>query len=291
LVAVVSLGVVGYGMALLFILFGAPDLAMTQIMVETLTVILFALVLYRLPRFEVLSKGIERLRDAVVTVIVGSLITVLVLAALHVPQRSSISHFFAEKSYPEAHGRNIVNVILVDFRGFDTLGEITVLAVAGIGIFGLLRLSPDSEQSGNAPLVFRSSQILKTAARLLLPLMLLISVFVLVRGHNATGGGFVGGLLAGAAFALYAIAQDTPTARSILRVTPRTLIGAGLLTALGSGVPAILRGQPFMTGRWLHWEILGLGNIDFGTPLVFDAGVYLVVLGATTTVLLTLLES
>jgi multicomponent Na+:H+ antiporter subunit A len=142
LTAIASLGVVGYGVALVFILFGAPDLAMTQIMIETLTVILFALVLYKLPRFSIHSSASARLRDAVVALSAGAVVVMLMLAALDVPDHQPISGFYSENSYPAAHGRNIVNVILVDFRGFDTLGEITVLAVAAVGIYGLLKLRP-----------------------------------------------------------------------------------------------------------------------------------------------------
>jgi multicomponent Na+:H+ antiporter subunit A len=141
LAAVAALGVVGYSVALVFILFGAPDLAMTQFMIETLTVILFVLVLYRLPTFVTLSSNRERIRDMLVAGLTGTLVAAMVLVAIHIPDRKTISGFFVENSVSEAHGRNVVNVILVDFRGFDTLGEITVLATAAVGIYGLLRLA------------------------------------------------------------------------------------------------------------------------------------------------------
>ncbi len=140
--AVAALGVVGYGIALIYILFGAPDLAMTQFMVETLTVILFVLVFYHMPRFTEKSTRAVRLRDAVVAIGTGSLMTALVLAAAATPSGSVLASYFAENSVPLAHGRNIVNVILVDYRAMDTLGEITVLAVAGSGVFALLKLRP-----------------------------------------------------------------------------------------------------------------------------------------------------
>lgn len=150
LAAVAALGVVGYSVAIVFILFGAPDLAMTQFAIETLTVILFVLVLYRLPRFAVFSSRWDRLRDAVVALATGSLVTALVLTALHHPAQTRVSQYYAEHSVVEAHGRNIVNVILVDFRGFDTLGEITVLAVAAIGVYGLLKLRPSNAKDDDA---------------------------------------------------------------------------------------------------------------------------------------------
>ncbi|NLE51795.1 MAG: putative monovalent cation/H+ antiporter subunit A [Chloroflexi bacterium] len=142
LAAVVSLGVVGYGIALIFMIYGAPDLAMTQFAIETLTVILMVLVLYRLPPFATFSPRGQRLRDAVAATSVGAVITVLVLLAISTEPQTMLASYFAENSYTEAQGRNIVNVILVDFRGIDTLGEITVLAVAAFGVFALLRLRP-----------------------------------------------------------------------------------------------------------------------------------------------------
>ncbi len=138
LAAVVSIGVVGYGVALFFILDSAPDLAMTQIVVETLTVILFALVIYRLPQFKQISRKRVRIRDFIVASAFGAVMTTLVLKASAIQFHPSISEFFVEKSYTEAFGKNIVNVILVDFRALDTLGEITVLSVAAMGIFALM---------------------------------------------------------------------------------------------------------------------------------------------------------
>jgi multicomponent Na+:H+ antiporter subunit A len=138
--AVAALGVVGYSIALIFILFGAPDLAMTQFLIETLMVILFVLVFYFLPRFAVLSPPRARLRDGLVALLAGGLMSVLVMIATSVQFQPPISDYFAENSVPLAHGRNIVNVILVDFRALDTLGEITVLAVAGVGVYALLKL-------------------------------------------------------------------------------------------------------------------------------------------------------
>ncbi len=138
--AVVGLGFVGYGTALVFLLFSGPDLAITQFAVETLVAILFVLVVYRLPRFGNLSTAGARVRSAGLAIAGGALMTVLTLMALASPTESRVSGFLAENSVPQAFGRNVVNVILVDFRGFDTMGEITVLGVAAIGIYALLRL-------------------------------------------------------------------------------------------------------------------------------------------------------
>ncbi|MEX0702700.1 MAG: putative monovalent cation/H+ antiporter subunit A [Planctomycetales bacterium] len=138
--AIAAMGAVGYGVALLFVLFGAPDLAMTQLVVETLTVILFVLAFHHLPDFARYSSRRTLIRDGAIAVAVGGLMTTLVLIANQVQVAESISWYYAEHALSAAHGRNIVNVILVDFRGIDTLGEITVLAVAGIGVYALLKL-------------------------------------------------------------------------------------------------------------------------------------------------------
>ncbi len=142
--AVAALGVVGYGVALVFILFGAPDLALTQFLIETLTVILLVLVLYHLPRLKAITGKPARARDLMVSLAFGALMTTIVLVTASVEFDSRVSDFYAAHSLPDAHGRNIVNVILVDFRGLDTLGEITVLAVAAIGVFALLKLRPQA---------------------------------------------------------------------------------------------------------------------------------------------------
>jgi multicomponent Na+:H+ antiporter subunit B len=135
-----------------------------------------------------------------------------------------------------------------------------------------------------------TSLILATASRYLLSVLLVFSIFVLFRGHDAPGGGFIGGLIAAAAFALNAIAFDAATARRILRVDPRTLIPIGLLIALGDAAAPLFAGEPFLTGLWFTARVPGLGEIPLGTPLLFDCGVYLVVLGVTLTMILTLAE-
>ena len=147
LTAVVSLGVVGYGVALLFLLFSAPDLAMTQFSIETLSVILLVLILFKLPAYKRYSGKSESIRDAVPALAAGGLVTVLVLAATAFERQSRLAPYFVENSFLLAKGRNIVNVILVDFRGLDTMGEITVIAIAAIGVCSLLALR--SRDRGN----------------------------------------------------------------------------------------------------------------------------------------------
>jgi multicomponent Na+:H+ antiporter subunit A len=283
--AVLSLGVVGYGVAMTFLLFGAPDLAMTQFSVETLTVLIYVLVFRHFRNLGGLSPRVIRYRDAFIAAGIGTLIGGLVLSVSTTETAARLREYFVEFGPTLGHGRNIVNVILVDFRAFDTMGEITVLATAAIGVRALLRLGvaegPDGEPPQDAPV---TSTIFRTAARLLMPLLLLFSVFLLLRGHNEPGGGFVGGLVAAAAFALYAIAFGAERARQALLVQPLTLLGAGLLIALGSGVPAALRGQPFMTAQW------ALGPVALGTPALFDIGVFLVVAGVVLMMIFSLAE-
>jgi multicomponent Na+:H+ antiporter subunit A len=146
LTAVASLGVVGYGVSLIFVFYGAPDLAMTQVLIETMTVILMVLVLYHLPRFSRFTSTAKRTVDAVIAIAAGVMMTFLVLIATSVQEFPPISSYFTEHAVDMAHGRNIVNVILVDFRALDTLGEITVLSLAGIGVYALLKLRMHRKQ-------------------------------------------------------------------------------------------------------------------------------------------------
>jgi multicomponent Na+:H+ antiporter subunit B len=132
------------------------------------------------------------------------------------------------------------------------------------------------------------SLVLSTATRYLLPLLILFSIFLLLRGHNEPGGGFVGGLVAAAAFSLYAIAFDVQRTRELIRIEPRVLIAAGLLTAFFSGAIAWLVGKPFMTALWHKQSLPILGKV--GTPLLFDVGVYLVVLGVVLLIIFSLME-
>jgi multicomponent Na+:H+ antiporter subunit A len=280
--AVLSLGAVGYGVAMMFLSFGAPDLAMTQFSVDTLTVLIYVLVFRHFRGLGPLSPRVIRLRDGLVAAAVGLVIGGLLLSVAITETAPGLREYFVEFGPTLGHGRNIVNVILVDFRAFDTLGEITVLATAAIGVRGLLRFGADGKSdSGVRPV---SSPIFRTAARLLMPLLLLFAVFLLLRGHNQPGGGFVGGLVSAAAFALYAIAFGVRRARQALLVRPLTLLGVGLLLALVSGLPAIVRGQPFLTASWLS------GPVALGTPVLFDVGVFLVVAGVVLMMIFSLAE-
>ncbi len=145
--AIISMGVLGYGVAVLYMFYGAVDLAITQFLAETIMMVIFVMVIYHLPTFAVLSNKTSRIRDAIIALTVGAMMTMVVLKARFINLEEPISHFFTEKSFLEGYGRNIVNVILVDFRAFDTLGEITVLALAAAGVFTLLRFNPTKKKS------------------------------------------------------------------------------------------------------------------------------------------------
>lgn len=135
-----------------------------------------------------------------------------------------------------------------------------------------------------------NSLILQTATRYLIDLLLLFSIFLLLRGHNEPGGGFVGGLAAAAAFVLYTLAFDVASARKLLRIDPHVLIGAGLLIAIVSGLVGLFFNNAFLTGEWFKWNVLNVFELELGTPLFFDIGVYLVVLGVTLLIVFSLFE-
>jgi multicomponent Na+:H+ antiporter subunit A len=281
--AVLALGAVGYSVAVMFLSFGAPDLAMTQFSVETLTVLIYVLVFRHFRGLGELSPRLVLARDALIAAGIGTFIGGLLLSVATTETAPRLREYFAEFGPTLGHGRNIVNVILVDFRAFDTLGEITVLATAAIGVRGLLRFAANGRLD-HEPVQPVNSPIFRTAARLLMPLLLLFPVFLLFRGHNEPGGGFVGGLIAAAAFALYGIAFGVQRARQALLVRPLTLLGAGLLIALLSGLPAVLRGQPFLAALWAS------GPVAVGTPALFDVGVFLVVAGVVLMMIFSLAE-
>jgi multicomponent Na+:H+ antiporter subunit B len=126
-----------------------------------------------------------------------------------------------------------------------------------------------------------NSLILRTAVRFLMPVLLLFSLFLLVRGHNQSGGGFAGGLVAAAAFALYSLSYNAAEARRMMRFSPALLVSSGLLVALASGLIGLFSGRPFLTGIWTYLSLPGLGRMEVGTPVLFDLGVYLLVFGIT----------
>ncbi len=223
-------------------------------------------------------------RDVLIAGGCGVAIALLTFAALTRPY-DSIASFFLENSVSGGGGKNVVNVILVDFRGFDTLGEITVLAIAAIGIFGLLhglRLAPPRrDYVGRFWSADRHPMILYVLARALLPMALMVSVFIFLRGHNLPGGGFIAGLITAVALILQYIAHGVAWAQERQPVSYHLVCGAGLLIAGLTGLGSLALGYPFLTSAFGHFHIPLIGDVELATAMLFDLGVYLVVVGAT----------
>jgi multicomponent Na+:H+ antiporter subunit A len=242
-------------------------------------VVLLTVALFVVPlRAPSTRTGRERALDAALSAGFAALLFVVLLDMSAAPQNTRISDFFGARSYLEAHGRNVVNVILVDFRAFDTLGETSVIALSAMIAWSLL--GPRLPREERAPVgTSRSAFILAITSPLFFWLLLALSVVVLLRGHHEVGGGFVGGLTAALAFAIVSLAQGVEAARARLRVHPLSLAGGGLLLALASGLPGLVRYGEFLRHIWLDIDVLGL-HIEQGTALLFDLGVYAAVLGA-----------
>lgn len=290
--ALILVGAVGLIVALVFVKFSAPDLALTQISVEVVTSILLLLALYFLPVTTPReSSALRRWRDGGIGLLAGGGAGALAWAVL---TRSSdnISGFFIENSVTGGGGHNVVNVILVDFRGFDTMGEIAVLAVAALGIFALLgklRLpGPERDASGRAWDTDAHPMILATFARLLLPLALLVSAFIFLRGHNLPGGGFIAGLITAIALIVQYLANGVIWTHARLPENTQPLIAAGLGLAALTGLASWAFGRPFLTSAFGHVNWPLVGEFEVASALAFDLGVFLVVVGATLLILINL---
>nr|WP_286945109.1 monovalent cation/H+ antiporter subunit A [Pseudomonas sp. UBA6718] len=289
LVALLILGVGGMLVALAFARFSAPDLALTQLVVEVVTIILLMLALFYLPsRTPNESSSLRGLRDFVVAGGCGVMVALLVYVVLTRPY-AGLAPFFLANSVSGGGGTNVVNVILVDFRGFDTLGEITVLAIAAVGILAMLdglRLhNPTCDPQGRRWAWAKNPLILMTLSRLLLPLALLISVFIFLRGHNLPGGGFIAGLITAVALALQYIASGVAWVEQRLPLNYQRMAGAGVLIATLTGLGSWVFGRPFLTSAFGHFELPLVGEFELATAMLFDLGVYLTVVGSTQLVL------
>ncbi|HEU0199713.1 MAG TPA: monovalent cation/H+ antiporter subunit A [Burkholderiaceae bacterium] len=283
LVALILLGAVGLVVSLTFVYFSAPDLALTQLLVEMVSIILMMLALYWLPETSPPEGAGRRWRDVVVAVLAGGGIAALTYALLRRPV-DSIAPFFLEASVPQGGGANVVNVILVDFRGYDTLGEITVLGIAGLVISALLaRFSVPAHlvrpalpgEGREAPL------LLALVSRLLLPLAVLVSIYLFLRGHNQPGGGFIAGLVLALALILQFIGNGTQWVAQRMAIDFRGWIGAGLLIAGLTGAAAWLFGAPFLTSSYVYMPVPVIGPVPLASAALFDLGVYLTVVGAS----------
>ncbi|GGJ88983.1 monovalent cation/H+ antiporter subunit A [Pseudomonas matsuisoli] len=287
--ALMTLSTVGLIVSLLFARYSAPDLALTQISVEVVTIILLVLALFFMPdRTPAESSSLRGLRDFTLAGGAGIAVALLAFAVMTRPYEH-IGEYFLQNAVSGGGGHNVVNVILVDFRGFDTLGEITVLAIAGIGIYALLLglhlPHPLTDPKGKPWSTDSHPMILDNVARVLLPLALLISAFIFLRGHNLPGGGFIAGLITAIALILQYVAHGVEWTQRRLSVSYHSITGAGVLIAALTGVGSFVFGNEFLTSAFGHFHIPLIGEIELATALFFDLGVYLAVVGATLLIL------
>ncbi len=318
LTALALMSVAGLVTVITFAWFSAPDLALTQLSVEAVTTVLFMLGLRWLPKRleehvdrQSLAKRIKararRSRDLLVALAAGSGMAVLSYAMMTRPFPQSISPFFLERAIPEGGGANVVNVMLVDFRGFDTLGEITVLGTVALTVYALLRRfrpAPESvilpSQQQAVPADLKTDLVnAQTAAdtahgyllvpavlmRLLLPIAAVIAVYFFMRGHNEPGGGFVAGLVLSTAFIVQYIVSGTQWVEAHMHLAPQRWIAAGLLVASATGLGSLWFGYPFLTTHMFHLDLPVLGKIHVASALFYDIGVFTLVVGSTLLIL------
>jgi multicomponent K+:H+ antiporter subunit A len=314
LAALMMMAVAGLVTCLTFVWFSAPDLALTQLAVEVVTTVLFLLGLRWLPKRIALygddnpRTRLRRLRDGVLAAIAGTGLAALAYAMLTRPAPQSISPFFIERALGEGGGSNVVNVMLVDFRSFDTMGEITVLGAVGLTIYALLRRFRPPQESIAMP-----SQQQRVAAvgeptdlvnprtafdtalgymlvpavlvRLLLPVAWVVALHLFLRGHNEPGGGFVAGLVVAVAFITQYMVAGTAWVEARMALFPARWIAVGLLFALCTGLGALLLGYPFLTTHTAHLTLPLLGEVHVASAMFFDIGVFAAVVGATLLIL------
>jgi multicomponent K+:H+ antiporter subunit A len=316
LAALILMGGAGLVTCVTFVWLSAPDLALTQLVVEAVTTVLILLGLRWLPkRLEeipgdtVIVARLRRVRDIVIAAAAGTGLAVLAYAVMtRQPPLGGIGDFFLRHAYTEGGGHNVVNVILVDFRGFDTFGEITVLGIVALSVFALLRRFRPAVDSVDLP----EQQRLQNAhdrdhparqegttlgdymmvpavlMKLLFPVIGLVAVFLLLRGHDLPGGGFVAGLTMAIAILLQYMAGGARWVEARLRVHPLRWMGLGLLLAAATGAAAWLADLPFLTSLSLDVHLPLIGAIHLGSVLLFDIGVFALVLGATVLMLIAL---
>lgn len=310
LAAVLLVGVTGYGAGLLFAIHGAPDLALTQFLVETLTLVVFVLVLRKLPAEidEGRSFGHKGLR-ILLAAAVGLTVTAVGAFAMNGRTTRPIADYFPDLAYDLGDGNNVVNVILVDIRAWDTFGEISVLLVAATGVASLVfrnRRFGSAPRVSDAPASMDSRQaaseitwlsgsdlidpkhrvlVLEVTTRLVFPTVMVLSIYFFFAGHNAPGGGFAGGLTAGLALVLRYLAGGRYELGETLPFDAGKILGIGLLFAGGTALASILLGAPALSSATFEATLPLLGDIKMVTALFFDAGVYLIVVGLVLDVL------
>lgn len=287
LVALILVNVVGLMTSLIFVYFSAPDLALTQISVEVVTLVLMLLALYFLPKHSVVeTTGLVRARNGILSILVGLAGGGLTWAMM-TRDFESLSTFYWDQALPGSGGRNVVNVILVDFRGFDTFGEIIVLGISALVIFALLdgiihgpvgkHLA--SWTAGERYSPNRHPLVMVVVTRLMLPLSLMVAAFVFLRGHNQPGGGFIAALVVSIALIMQYMASGFGWAATKVRVDYHALIGGGALIAAATGVTAMVFDLPFLTSGFKHFHFPLLDEFELSSALAFDLGIFLTVVG------------
>lgn len=286
--SLIVIGVIGLAVSAGFVLLSAPDLALTQISVETVTIMLLLLALNFLPKSVPGESGTAlRLRDGAIAVAAGAGVAALSYAFL-TRDLSSISEYHIANSKTGGGGTNIVNVILVDFRGYDTYGEIIVLGIAGLTIYALLM----AMLSGNAGKRLRNwrddtprsrdrhPMMMVVATRVLMPIAMLVGVYIFLRGHNQPGGGFVAGLVVAIALLMQYMASGFSWAQERQRTEYHVLVGFGVIIAGLTGAGSWLAGRPFLTSNFGYFTIPPIEKFELATAMLFDLGVFATVLGA-----------
>ncbi|MGB8811882.1 MAG: monovalent cation/H+ antiporter subunit A [Paracoccaceae bacterium] len=290
LLSLVFLGVIGLMISVGFAYFSAPDLALTQISVEVATVILLLLALNFLPKTSPVESTARRRAAHVVLAGAAGLAVAALSYALMLRDFgfASIAGYHLANAKTGGGGTNVVNVILVDFRGYDTFGEISVLGIAALVIFaltdGLLRGGPANDRllawPKEAEAGDRHPMMLVVLTRMLLPIVLMVGVFILLRGHNLPGGGFIAGLVVAIGLIMQYMASGFAWTAARKRVNYHALIGAGVLIAAATGIGSWVFGRPFMTSSYGYVHLPPLEEFELATAALFDLGVFLTVLGA-----------
>ena len=287
--SIMCLSVVGLMVSLVFVRFSAPDLALTQLSVEVVTILLLMLAMYFMPVRTRGESSVPRVvRDVLLALVIGGGVALLAFLVM-TGELSSISPFFLEHSKPGGGGTNVVNVILVDFRGFDTFGEITVLGIAAMGIYALLRdmqlRSARYDSQGRPWASDAHPLVLVTISRPLLPLALLIAVYIFLRGHNLPGGGFVAGLITAVALVLQYVASGVGWVHERMPGDYHPVVALGVLLAGLTGIGSWAFGYPFLTSTHDHFHLPWIGEFELASAMLFDTGVFLTVVGATLLIL------
>ncbi len=289
LIALLTLSVVGLIVSLAFAQFSAPDLALTQLSVEVVTVILLILALFFLPQKTLKESSPRRVvRDLSLASLIGGVVGTICYALMTRPL-DTISTFFTENSKTGGGGTNVVNVILVDFRGFDTLGEITVLGIAALGIYKLIArmrlFMPSSNENGLAWSEDKNPLMLSIISQSLLPLALLVSAYIFLRGHNMPGGGFIAGLITSVAIIQQYVAHGVEWIKTRVKLDYQIMIGSGISIATLSGLGSWAFGHTFLSSWFDYFYLPFIGKFELASAMVFDLGVYLTVIGATMLIL------